>query len=128
MGQCQASERFTNVPKLGADGAKKSPSNGGVIEQISNFDASSRRSVPRTDGGNRAALTRNLGPAACFRGPGLKSGLRNPADAGQRFSPEAQRADSKEIVGTGQFTGGMTGKSQRKIIGRNAATIVDHSY
>jgi hypothetical protein len=54
----------------------------------------------------------------------LKRGLRNAADTRQGLSPKPQSADSKEIIGMGEFAGGVTGESQRQILSVDATAVV----
>ena len=53
---------------------------------------------------------------------------RDCRDSGQCLTAEAQRADSVQILGGADFTGGMTADAHGKILGRHAVSVIGHAH
>ena len=53
--------------------------------------------------------------------------LADGGNAVERFAAEAKGENVFEVIGTGQFAGGMTMKSERRFVGWHAVAVVDHA-
>jgi hypothetical protein len=59
--------------------------------------------------------------------PRLERDLPDAGDRRQRFAPEPHRADPEQVVGGGQFAGGVLGERQRQVVRLDAAPVVRHA-
>ena len=83
------------------------------------------RTAARGRGADHAAGRLDLAAALAL---GRAAPQHQPADfgdRGQRLAAKPERADAEQIVGLGQFAGGVGGQGQRQLLDRNAAAVID---
>ena len=77
--------------------------------------------------GGRPPVTSISAAAVALRRAAPQHQPAHFGDRGQGLAAEAQRADAEQVVGLGQFAGGVAGHGQRQLVGRDAAAVVDHA-
>src|SRR5262249_4214531 len=103
-----------------------------VVEEMPDLDARSGRAVPDLDRRQLASMGRDLG--ACHRRAKsasdrsiharLQRDLPDAGDRRQRLAAKAHGGDGKEIVGGGEFAGGVIGEGELEVVGMNAVAVV----
>jgi hypothetical protein len=124
-GQGQSRDGLAHVTELGGSRAHEPPSDRRVEKEIPDFDAGARRAIPRAHRGQFAAVTGDLRALLRVGGPRLQSHLGDTADRRQCLTSEAERGDTVQIIGVGQFAGGVAGEGERQVGGGNAVAVVD---
>ena len=125
--QGHALDHFLQVIEFGFFRLEKLAARRGIEEQVTNFHR-------RTDRVRRRLHARGHVAAFGFDLPGLigvagargQGQARDGADRRQRFTTETQAHDPLKVFQLANLAGGVPRKSQRQVIGGDAAAVVAH--
>ena len=124
MAERELSDDLRDVRRLGGVGLQELAAGRQVEEQIFHRD---RRALGHADRPRRFDLTggdADLGARGGRPGPGPQREARHRGDARQRFAPETQRADRRQIGGRGDLAGRVSLETQSRVVGGHADAVV----
>ena len=108
-------------------GAEKRAAGRHVPKQLMHLDGRAHAAALRHHLAHAAAIDRDRGPGRIGRA-GSDHEPRDFADARQRLSPEAERADPLEVFRHPQLARGMLDDRERQLVGRDAAAVIGHPH
>ncbi len=127
MGQRHPRELLADVAELGGDGPQKLAADRRVVKQVANLDHGAHRAAAELHGSGLPAVDGNLVAIDRIDAAAAEAQATDGCDRRQRLAPKAHRADPEQIVGPGDFAGGVAGDGEPKVLGVNPLAVVGHA-